>query len=284
MVWYILFVGMAVGTFFMHVLPGIRLHRLGRLADKIVVLGGSPPPPKLRSQLITEDEYFRALEAMDIALMHQLVSVALDAHSEVLARKKNQSLFADDYGNLRNDAWLKELRYYVRSVLFPLDTSPLGELEAAFVGRVTYQTYSDITQKQYLNYWVDYLDQLVVAEERHLYLQFQHSMSGHEYEQYVADMIQDLGWSAKVTSGSGDHGADIIAEHDGSRVAIQCKFYRTPVGNKSVQEAFSAMSFYDCDHACVVTNSSFTPAARKAAGKLGVALLHHDDIANYFAE
>ena len=62
------------------------------------------------------------------------------------------------------------------------------------------------------------------------------------------------------------------------RVAIQCKKYGSPVGNKSVQEAYSAKAFYECDHAAVVTNSTFTKSARQAADSMGVLLLHHEEL------
>ncbi|MAX91102.1 MAG: hypothetical protein CMK99_10210 [Pseudomonas sp.] len=273
----------AVGTPYFHIVPGIRRAKLRKLAAGLSAIGGTPSGSFPR-HLLNDQQYFAARRDFDLDVMTQLVCNSLAPHKEVLARKKNQTLFADDYGNLRKDAWLKELRYFVRSVLFPLDTSGLGPAETDFLGCPIFNIYSDTSKKEIVQHWVQVLDQEIEAEERHTYLQFQHSMSGHEYEEYVADLIRQLGWDAKVTSGSGDHGADVIAEHDGSRVAVQCKFYRSTVGNKSVQEAFSAMSFYDCDHACVITNSTFTPAARKAASKLGVALLHHDDLASYFLD
>lgn len=45
-----------------------------------------------------------------------------------------------------------------------------------------------------------------------------------------------------------------------------------------MQEVYSAKDIYDCELAAVVTNNTFTPAAREAAEKLGVFLLHHEAI------
>lgn len=280
--WLIGFVVVA-GTFYFHLMPALRRRRLRLMSGCLTVLGGSPEAVIPRD-LYTEEQYEAAKQSLDLAILHQLALMTLNTHRSVLARKKNQTLYPDDYGNLRNDAWLKELRYFVRHVLLPLDTSCLGILEWDVTSSPTFIAYSNSDDKRIVEHWVEFLDMNIEAEERHIYLRFQHSMTGHEYEEYVADIIKTLGWEAKVTSGSGDHGADVIAEHNGTRVAVQCKFYRTAVGNKSVQEAFSAMSFYDCDHACVVTNSTFTPAARKAAAKLGVALLHHEDLETFFTE
>jgi hypothetical protein len=62
------------------------------------------------------------------------------------------------------------------------------------------------------------------------------------------------------------------------RVAIQCKKYSKPVGNRAVQEAYSAKGIYGATHAAVVTNTKFTRSAVEAAERLGVLLLHHDDL------
>ena len=103
-------------------------------------------------------------------------------------------------------------------------------------------------------------------------------MSGHEYEFYVAEQFENQGFNAQVTKGSGDHGVDVLVEYDNAKIAVQCKHYNSPVGNKAVQEVYSAKDIYDCELAAVVTNNTFTPAAREAAEKLGVFLLHHEDI------
>lgn len=52
------------------------------------------------------------------------------------------------------------------------------------------------------------------------------SMSGWDFERYCADCLLKKGFTkAEVTSGSGDHGVDIIAEQNGIRFGIQCKLY-----------------------------------------------------------
>src|SRR5690606_1984973 len=110
------------------------------------------------------------------------------------------------------------------------------------------------------------------------------SMTGHDYERFVGNLVGDCGWGVQVTKGSGDQGADVIAERDGVRVVIQCKLYASTVGNKAVQEVYAAKTFYDCDYACVVSNAGYTPSARKIASRTGVHLLHHDEIGAYLSD
>lgn len=98
-------------------------------------------------------------------------------------------------------------------------------------------------------------------------------MTGYEYEKKCAELLKTRGFTdVCVTPGSGDQGIDILAKKSGKKYGIQCKYYEGNVGNKAVQEAFAGASFYDCDVAIVITNSSFTRAAEEMAIKLGVEL------------
>lgn len=99
------------------------------------------------------------------------------------------------------------------------------------------------------------------------------SMSGLEFEEYVASLLKKSGYSnVEVTKASGDQGVDILAEKDGLRYAIQCKNYFNKLGNAPVQEVYAGRAFYGCDVAVVVTNSTFTSSARELADAVGVLL------------
>ena len=53
-----------------------------------------------------------------------------------------------------------------------------------------------------------------------------------------------MGWKTQVTKASGDQGCDVLAVKGRARVAIQCKYYSKPIGNKGVQEINAAKSYY----------------------------------------
>ena len=96
---------------------------------------------------------------------------------------------------------------------------------------------------------------------------------GFEFENRCAAFLKTKGYrKITVTPPSGDQGIDIIAYKSGLKYGIQCKYYSAPVGNKAVQEAYSGARFYDCDRAAVMTNHTFTKAARELADKLEVEL------------
>lgn len=99
-------------------------------------------------------------------------------------------------------------------------------------------------------------------------------MQGHEYEHLVAEHLKSKGYAGvKVTKASGDYGVDVIAHKHGRKYAVQCKYYSAPVGVAAVQEAVAGKAMYGCDEAMVVTNSTFTKAAKELAKANNVTLL-----------
>ena len=99
---------------------------------------------------------------------------------------------------------------------------------------------------------------------------------GFEFEHRCAAFLKTKGYrKVSVTPPSGDQGIDVIAYKSGVKYGIQCKYYSAPVGNKAVQEAYSGARFYDCDRAVVMTNHTFTKAARELADKLDGELWEH---------
>jgi HJR/Mrr/RecB family endonuclease len=116
------------------------------------------------------------------------------------------------------------------------------------------------------------------------------NLTGHQYEQYVANKLNDLGWKTIITPGSGDNGVDIVATKQEVNVAIQCKKHSKNVSNKAVQEIYSGKDIYKAQIAAVITNNTYTKSAKNAAANLKVYLLndHHlnelDDIVNNYIQ
>ncbi len=99
-------------------------------------------------------------------------------------------------------------------------------------------------------------------------------MDGHDYEYVVAQYLRGLGYTGtRVTKGSGDFGVDVLANKGSHKYAVQCKYYTGSVGVSAVQEAVAGKAYYGCDMAMVVTNSTFTKAARELAVANNVILL-----------
>ena len=98
-------------------------------------------------------------------------------------------------------------------------------------------------------------------------------MEGHDFEYYCADLLKANGFlEVEVTKGSGDFGADILAEKDGITYAVQCKCYDKPIGVKAVQEVYAGRDYYGRMVGVVMTNQYFTQPAVELARKLNIML------------
>lgn len=104
------------------------------------------------------------------------------------------------------------------------------------------------------------------------------AMSGRDFEVFVAQLYEDLGYKSQITPGSGDQGADvIIIDSRGVRSAIQTKRYEGSVGNAAVQEVIAGRIYYKCTKSLVITNSTFTRSAFSLAKQDGnVELIDRD--------
>ncbi|HTY34339.1 restriction endonuclease [Mycobacterium sp.] len=89
--------------------------------------------------------------------------------------------------------------------------------------------------------------------------------SGVEFEEFVAAQLRTAGWGVMRTAGTGDYGVDLIATRDGTRMAVQCKRQAKAVGVAAVQQVVSGALHHGCNQAVVVTNQTFTKAARQLA-------------------
>ena len=104
-------------------------------------------------------------------------------------------------------------------------------------------------------------------------------MEGHDFEYYCAELLEGMGFvEVEVTKGSGDFGADILAEKDGISYAIQCKCYDKPIGVRAVEEIYAGRDYYDRMVGVVMTNQYFTQPAVDMAKKLNILLWDRDYI------
>jgi HJR/Mrr/RecB family endonuclease len=183
--------------------------------------------------------------------------VGISTHGEVLARKRSQTLYSDDYGQIVADRWHKERNYFIKTVLIP-------SLPILYRGAKIQDILEDQIEA--------HINSLPYSQA------FSPSINPVEYEHYCAEIMRQAGWQAKVTKTSGDQGADVIAEASGRRVVLQCKLYNHAVSNKAVQEISAARLHYKGDFAAVGTNLSYTDSAKRLANTNNISLLHHDDL------
>ena len=105
------------------------------------------------------------------------------------------------------------------------------------------------------------------------------SLSGREFERWLEDFFQRLGFQVERTPYQGDFGADLIITWNGIRTAVQAKSGHFNAGVSAVQQAAAARAFYGCERAMVVTNQYFTAPAIVLAEANGVVMRSRDDLA-----
>jgi HJR/Mrr/RecB family endonuclease len=103
-------------------------------------------------------------------------------------------------------------------------------------------------------------------------------MNGFEFEDFLAKLYQNMGYSIERTPYSKDQGADLIVSKYGEKSVIQAKNYSDKVSNKAVQEVVAAKGFYKCERATVVTNNYFTNSAVDLAKANDVELIDRNKL------
>jgi len=118
---------------------------------------------------------------------------------------------------------------------------------------------------------------IVLKLRRYIKYKLSHvdTMTGLEFEKYVAKYLRDQGYKTKLTE-KYDLGIDIVAVKDGIRYGVQVKRHKGVVGANAVRQAVTALNLYDCDRAIVITNSYFSKTAIRLALSNDCILLDRD--------
>lgn len=209
-----------------------------------------------------------------------------------LLLKQSQLVFKDSYGDYCYDDWNKELNNFTSKRIYQIQSYLNNVVSSDFkviakrnnsINFLTADTDHISSIKDVIDDISNTIDILLIYfsdlfDSPELDLD---NCDPYEYERIISDYLSGLGWESVATSGSGDQGADVIAEKGGVKLVVQCKLYNSPVGNKAVQEIAAAKQYYSSDIAMVVTNSSFTKPAQQLADSADVYLLHHSQLDDF---
>lgn len=100
------------------------------------------------------------------------------------------------------------------------------------------------------------------------------TLNGREFESFISDLFNYLGYQTSTTSITGDNGIDILAKTNNKSIGIQTKlYYNHNVGNRAIQEVFSGKNYYKLHYAIACTNWNFSAPAVKLAKELQVAII-----------
>jgi restriction system protein len=110
------------------------------------------------------------------------------------------------------------------------------------------------------------------------------SMTGREFEEYLAELFKKLGYGVELTTYVGDQGADLLLTKNGHKTCVQAKRYSSNVNNKAIQEVVASIAHYGANKAMVVTTGRFTNGAVQLAKSNGVVLVDKDELAKLISE
>ncbi len=123
------------------------------------------------------------------------------------------------------------------------------------------------TQKGYYDYW-----------QRKKNKDHWNTMTGHAFEQAVANLFRNIGFFADVSNRGGDGGIDIILKKDDRKIAVQCKRYKSSVGPHVIRDLWGTMHYLGFDEGCIVTTTGFTKGVTSFARDKNIFLIDLNDI------
>lgn len=109
-------------------------------------------------------------------------------------------------------------------------------------------------------------------------------MDDYDFEHFVADLWEQLGWDTEVSTQSADRGIDVVATRNSpyeEKALIQAKRYgpNTTVGSPAIQQYASLKhQRHGVDKVLVVTTNGFSSQAEELAHQLNVKLVDGDDL------
>ena len=115
-------------------------------------------------------------------------------------------------------------------------------------------------------------------------------MDPYEFEYFVGDLWERMGWETTVSTASADQGVDITARKStpyDQLLLIQAKRYgpNTTVGSPEIQQYASLRNQFDgVDKVLLVTTNDYTRQARETAEALNVKLINGDDLVELIHE
>jgi restriction system protein len=100
------------------------------------------------------------------------------------------------------------------------------------------------------------------------------ALTGVEFEEFICNLFDYLGYQSSTTAITGDNGIDVLAKSKSKSIGIQTKlYYNHNVGNKAIQEVFSGKNYYKLDFAIACTNWNFSAPAINLANELKVGII-----------
>jgi len=107
-----------------------------------------------------------------------------------------------------------------------------------------------------------------------------------DFEDFISLLFEKMGYSVEQTNYSGDFGADLIVSLNEVKTAIQVKRYNetNKVGVSEINQVIGARDYYKCEHALIISTSSYTAQGKQLAAKTNVNCWEWSDLVKAISE
>ncbi|WP_102325364.1 restriction endonuclease [Komagataeibacter saccharivorans] len=196
----------------------------------------------------------------------------VNRHADALRIRRRQLVQINSYGVERTGRWRREQAEFIKTVIQPALRRSRLEGVWPSIARTVLARIEQVARQP-----------LAGAGNRHEDARYTPDMDPIAYERFCAASLRAAGWDARATQPGSDQGADVIATRGRLRLVVQCKLYRSAVGNEAVQQVSAARMHYRGNVAAVVSNADYTASARALARSNDVFLLHHEELPAFAA-
>jgi restriction system protein len=94
------------------------------------------------------------------------------------------------------------------------------------------------------------------------------------FEEFVAELLEVLGWQVARRGGAGDQGVDLAASREGLKAIVQCKYHgKSLVGSPEAQMLLGAVHRTGSHKGLLVTTGGFTLSAERFAADQPLELI-----------
>lgn len=106
------------------------------------------------------------------------------------------------------------------------------------------------------------------------------TINGYEFEDYVSNILRDMGFEIEQTTYSNDGGIDIIANYNkpifSGRYIVQCKNWQGSVGAPEIRDLYGVVMDQRANKGILITPSDFTEQAYEFAKGKNIELINGD--------
>ena len=104
------------------------------------------------------------------------------------------------------------------------------------------------------------------------------TINGYEFEDYVSNILRNMGFEIEQTTYSNDGGIDIVANYNkpifSGRYIVQCKNWQGNVGAPEIRDLYGVVMDQRANKGILITPSDFTEQAYEFAKGKNIELIN----------